>query len=98
MEPIELTKNQVERFGKLVLPKLEGYTSLHFHPLTKDYDSSNYTGWGLRLTNRCKKKGTQYYFLKTGGRKINVYPSSEIDEWFMENGNLFLNAEKSATI
>ena len=83
MEPIELTKNEVEKDGKLLKPKKKGYNSLYYHELTKDFDEKYYIGWGLQLFNRCKGK-IQYYYIKRGTRKVNVYPNDVIEKWFNE--------------
>ncbi len=94
MEAIELKKDQIERNGKLLIPKLKDHNSLYFHPLTKIYDSILYRGWGLQLTNICKRTNTQYYFVKIGNRKIHIYPNSIIEKWFQENEPKILNAKK----
>lgn len=98
MEPIELKKDEIEKNGTLLVPKLKDHNSLYFHPLTKIYDSSHYPTWGYLLYLFCKKGNIQYYFLKNKNRKINVYPNSALEEWFKINEQRFSNAKKCTVL
>lgn len=98
MEPIKLKKEEVERKGTLLIPKLKDHNSICFHPLTTVYAPSYYPSWGHQLSRFCKKGNIQYYFFKKGNRKINVYPNSTLEEWFKKIEQRFPNAKKSTVL
>ncbi len=94
MEPIELKIDQFKKDKNLLIPMLKDHNTLYFHPLTKDYDSLNYRPWGYSITSICKKNNIQYYFFKTGDRKVNIYPNSIIEEWYFKNEQKIISAKK----
>lgn len=85
MKAIKLEQHQIIRIGKYPAPKVDGYNSLFFHPLTKGYDTETYIEWGKILSRMCEDCDfTYYYFYNDYDTKINVYPNELIKDWWEE--------------
>ncbi|MNK09778.1 hypothetical protein D3C87_277540 [compost metagenome] len=84
MNCIELTEDQISRDGKYPAPNVSGYNSLFFHPLTGHGSKKDLEQWGYQLTVICEEQGIEYYcFYNDFRTKINVYPNSLIEQWWI---------------